>query len=192
MSHEGIRIVDEREARRIAPHKLPHEAVDPAKVRIHKSEGTGMEIDWKDGHRSAWTFRWLRDACPCATCHEAREATGLEPGERKPASGRSSCRCMKHRRGPIASSRRATTLSSSSGTTATPAAFIRGISCAATASARNAASFAPDLYGLGRRFLRKWCSMSGRNSISSEPIMPSAVTVSAPMVVFSKPPSCEG
>ena len=86
MSHEGIRIVDEREARRLAPHKLPHEAVDPAKVRIHKSEGTGMEIDWKDGHRSAWTFRWLRDACPCATCHEAREAVGLEPGERMPAS----------------------------------------------------------------------------------------------------------
>ena len=86
MSHEGICIVDEREARRLAPHKLPHEAVDPAKVRIHKSEGTGMEIDWKDGHRSAWTFRWLRDACPCATCHEAREAVGLEPGERMPAS----------------------------------------------------------------------------------------------------------
>ena len=52
MSHEGIRIVDEREARRIAPpHKLPREAVDPVKVRVHKSEGTGMEIDQylKDG-----------------------------------------------------------------------------------------------------------------------------------------------
>src|SRR5882757_8827910 len=86
MSHEGIRIVDERESRRIAPHKLPREAVDPVKVRVHKSEGTGMEIDWRDGHQSAWTFRWLRDACPCATCHEAREAAGLEPGERKSAA----------------------------------------------------------------------------------------------------------
>jgi DUF971 family protein len=45
-----------------------------------------MEIEWKDGHRSAWTFRWLRDGCPCATCHEAREAAGLAPGERKLAS----------------------------------------------------------------------------------------------------------
>jgi DUF971 family protein len=88
MSHEGIRIVDEAEARRInrGAHTLPREAVDPAKVRVHKSEGTGMEIEWKDGHQSAWTFRWLRDACPCATCHEAREAAGLQPGERKPAA----------------------------------------------------------------------------------------------------------
>ena len=87
MSHEGIRIVDESEARRVdrALQKLPREMVDPAKVRIHKSEGTGIEIDWKDGHQSAWTFRWLRDACPCATCHEAREAAGLEPGQRKAA-----------------------------------------------------------------------------------------------------------
>jgi DUF971 family protein len=89
MSHEGFRIVDESEARRAdrAQQKLPREMVDPVKVRVHKSEGTGMEIDWKDGHHSAWTFRWLRDACPCATCHEAREAAGLEPGQRKPAPG---------------------------------------------------------------------------------------------------------
>jgi DUF971 family protein len=86
MSHEGIRIVDEREARRADRAPLPREAVDPAKVSVHKSEGTGMEIEWKDGHRSAWTFRWLRDGCPCATCHEAREAAGLAPGERKVAS----------------------------------------------------------------------------------------------------------
>ncbi len=86
MSHEGFRVVDAEEARRAErlDRKLPREAVDPAKVRIHKSEGTGIEIDWKDGHHSAWTFRWLRDACPCATCHEAREAAGLEPGDRKP------------------------------------------------------------------------------------------------------------
>ena len=86
MSHEGIRIVDEHEARRMDRHsrELPRAAVEPAKVRIHKTEGTGVEIDWKDGHQSAWTFRWLRDACPCATCHEARELAGLEPGQQKP------------------------------------------------------------------------------------------------------------
>jgi DUF971 family protein len=43
-----------------------------------------MEIDWRDGHSSAWTFAWLRNARPCATCHEEREASGRPPGEPKP------------------------------------------------------------------------------------------------------------
>jgi DUF971 family protein len=60
------------------------EAVTPAKVRIHKTEGTGVEIDWKDGHKSAWNFAWLRNGCPCATCHEEREQNGRKPGEPKP------------------------------------------------------------------------------------------------------------
>ena len=86
MSHEGIRIVSEETARResAAEKKLPLEAVTPQKVRVKKSEGTGVEIDWKDGHASAWTFAWLRDACPCATCNEEREHTGRQPGEPKP------------------------------------------------------------------------------------------------------------
>jgi len=85
MSHEGIRFVTPEDARKgeAAAHRLPPEAITPAKVRVHKSEGTGMEIDWKDGHKSAWTFAWLRDSCPCATCHEEREATGRKPGEPK-------------------------------------------------------------------------------------------------------------
>ena len=86
MSHEGIRIVRAEEARQdaAADKKLPPEAVTPAKVRVHKTEGTGMEIDWKDGHRSEWNFAWLRNACPCATCHEEREHSGRKPGEAKP------------------------------------------------------------------------------------------------------------
>lgn len=86
MSHEGIRIVSEEDARKGAQseQKLPADAVTPAKVRVKKSEGTGIEIDWKDGHKSSWSFRWLRDACPCATCHEEREAAGRKPGEPKP------------------------------------------------------------------------------------------------------------
>ena len=86
MSHEGIRFVSADEAARSekTQHKLPPEAVTPAKVRVKKTEGTGVEIDWKDGHRSVWDFKWLRDACPCATCHEAREAEGRKPGEPKP------------------------------------------------------------------------------------------------------------
>ena len=80
MSHEGIRFVSEDEARNTSrQQELSREAVEPAKVRVHKTEGTGMEIDWKDGHRSSWSFFWLRHGCPCATCHEEREATGRAP-----------------------------------------------------------------------------------------------------------------
>jgi DUF971 family protein len=86
MSHEGIRIISEEEARRgeLREEKLPIDAVTPKKVRVMKTEGTGVEIGWKDGHQSKWTFAWLRNACPCATCHEDREKTGRQPGAAKP------------------------------------------------------------------------------------------------------------
>jgi len=89
MSHEGIRIVSEEQAKRegAAETRLPPEAVTPAKVRVQKSEGTGMEIDWKDGHTSKWNFAWLRNACPCATCHEERQHANREPGIPKPKPG---------------------------------------------------------------------------------------------------------
>jgi DUF971 family protein len=84
MSHEGIRMVPEDEARRQQEQPLPKIAVTPEKVRVLLTEGKGMEIDWADGHRSAWSFAWLREACPCATCLEERKATGRKPGEPKP------------------------------------------------------------------------------------------------------------
>ena len=86
MSHEGIRIVSKEEQERSKePHHLPREAVTPLKVRVLLTEGKGLEIDWTNGHKSAWTFKWLRDACPCATCNDVREAAGLKPGQSKPA-----------------------------------------------------------------------------------------------------------
>ena len=86
MSHEGIRVVSEDVARKATAleRELPQDAIDPQHVRVNKTAGTGLEIDWKDGHTSHWTFQWLRDACPCATCVEEREATGREPGAPKP------------------------------------------------------------------------------------------------------------
>jgi DUF971 family protein len=87
MSHEGIRFVSEDVARRATAQQereLSHDAIHPEHVRVNKTEGTGVEITWKDGHTSQWTFAWLRDACPCATCVEEREATGREPGQPKP------------------------------------------------------------------------------------------------------------
>ena len=47
------------------------------------TEGKGLEIDWRDGHKSAWGFAWLREACPCATCIEERTQQGRKPGEPK-------------------------------------------------------------------------------------------------------------
>lgn len=86
MSHEGIRIVskeqDALEAE--AERTLPRIAITPEKVRVLLTEGKGLEIDWADGHKSAWTFAWLRDACPCATCNEERKADGRKLGQPKP------------------------------------------------------------------------------------------------------------
>jgi DUF971 family protein len=86
MSDEGIRIVPEDEARREHEAQLPLSkiAITPDKVRVLLTEGKGVEIDWADGHRSAWTFAWLRDACPCATCLEERKTEGRNPGQPKP------------------------------------------------------------------------------------------------------------
>src|ERR1700743_399113 len=83
MSHEGIRVISEQDARKLAQedHALPREATEASLDRVQKPTGTGLKIDWRDGHRSSWTFSWLRDACPCATCHEERGATGREPGQ---------------------------------------------------------------------------------------------------------------
>jgi len=88
MSHEGIRFVSQDEANRGDDPRLGGDAIRPAKVRVDKTGGTGMSIDWADGHSSHWDFQWLRLACPCATCHEEREKTGRAPGiaKAKPAS----------------------------------------------------------------------------------------------------------
>lgn len=84
MSHEGIKIVPADDAERDQQPKLTGDAIRPAKVQVDKSGGTGMVIEWKDGHRSSWNFAWLHAACPCATCHEERSKEGRAPGVAKP------------------------------------------------------------------------------------------------------------
>jgi DUF971 family protein len=83
MSHEGIRMVSPEEAAREnePAQPLPRIAITPEKVRVLLTEGKGLEIDWQDGHRSAWTFAWLRDACPCATCVDERKNEGRKIGQ---------------------------------------------------------------------------------------------------------------
>ncbi len=56
-------------------------SADPKTVKVHLSTGKGVDIEWKDGHLSSYTFPYLRDACPCALCQEEREQTGRKPGE---------------------------------------------------------------------------------------------------------------
>jgi len=86
MSHEGIRFVSKEEAGResLSERPLSRIAISPEKVRVLLTEGKGLEIDWQDGHRSAWSFAWLRDACPCATCVDERKAGGRKIGQPKP------------------------------------------------------------------------------------------------------------
>jgi DUF971 family protein len=85
MSHEGIRFVSKDEETRASEENrsLPRAAVTPEKVRVLLTEGKGLEIDWQDGHKSAWSFAWLRAGCPCATCVEERTLEGRKPGEAK-------------------------------------------------------------------------------------------------------------
>ena len=86
MSHEGIRLVtpDEQAREDYATRPLPRIAMTPQKVRVLLTEGKGLEIDWQDGHRSAWSFAWLRDGCPCATCVDERKNEGRKIGQPRP------------------------------------------------------------------------------------------------------------
>src|SRR5208283_6210234 len=88
MTHEGIRFSTQQEQAResLETRKLPRIAITPEKVRVLLTEGKGLEIDWVDGHKSAWSFAWLREACPCATCVEERAQEGRKAGQPKPKS----------------------------------------------------------------------------------------------------------
>ncbi|MEP6644658.1 MAG: DUF971 domain-containing protein [Acidobacteriaceae bacterium] len=54
---------------------------DPKSVKVHLTAGTGMDIEWKDSHKSHFQFQYLRDACPCALCDEERSKAGRQPWE---------------------------------------------------------------------------------------------------------------
>jgi len=64
-----------------SPLQAPSAATDPKSVKVHLTDGTGMDIEWKDGHRSSYSFVFLRDACPCALCEEERSKTKRQPGD---------------------------------------------------------------------------------------------------------------
>ncbi len=59
----------------------PLAPADPQSVDVNLTAGTGMDIEWKDGHKSHYSFQFLRDACPCALCEDERGKSGRRPGE---------------------------------------------------------------------------------------------------------------
>ncbi len=71
-----------------SPLQAPTPATDPSSVKVNLTTGTGVDIAWKDGHLSHYSFVYLRHACPCAMCEDERETSGRKPGEaKKVASG---------------------------------------------------------------------------------------------------------
>jgi len=44
----------------------------PVDVKVHVSNGAGVDIVWTDQHQSHYDFRYLREFCPCALCDEER------------------------------------------------------------------------------------------------------------------------
>jgi DUF971 family protein len=47
----------------------------PTPTALEIRDGNRLSIAWNDGTRRDYTFRELRDACPCATCREKRSAS---------------------------------------------------------------------------------------------------------------------
>ena len=69
-----------------SPLQAATEATDPRSVKVNLTAGTGVDIEWHDGHISHYNFPYLRDACPCAMCEEERSKTGRRPGAPVPVA----------------------------------------------------------------------------------------------------------
>ena len=54
-------------------------SADPKSVLVNLTAGTGVDIEWKDGHLSHYPFPYLRDACPCASWKEEQDQQGRFP-----------------------------------------------------------------------------------------------------------------
>ena len=45
----------------------------PKKITLAAGNNS-LAIDWSDGHRSVYPYKYLREKCPCATCTDAHGA----------------------------------------------------------------------------------------------------------------------
>jgi DUF971 family protein len=48
-------------------------------TKLELADASRLRIAWSDGQVREYTFRELRDACPCATCREKRNAPSAPP-----------------------------------------------------------------------------------------------------------------
>ena len=48
-------------------------------VKLELAAGDRLLIDWSDGVRLGYSYRTLRDSCPCATCREKRSEKPADP-----------------------------------------------------------------------------------------------------------------
>ena len=48
-------------------------------TKLELADGNRLRITWNDGQVRDYKFRELRDACPCATCREKRNAPPASP-----------------------------------------------------------------------------------------------------------------
>lgn len=46
----------------------------PVPVSLSLTDDNRLLIEWSDGARRKYSFRALREACPCATCREKQSA----------------------------------------------------------------------------------------------------------------------
>lgn len=53
--------------------------MDPYPTTLKRTDDRKLEIQWSDGITRRYRFRELRDACPCATCREKRNAPPPDP-----------------------------------------------------------------------------------------------------------------
>jgi DUF971 family protein len=59
-------------------------SAEPKSVQVQVAAGTGVDVEWHDGHRSHYSFSYLRSVCPCAACSSKRAAQGELPGAPRP------------------------------------------------------------------------------------------------------------
>lgn len=53
--------------------------MSPYPTALSRTPDGRLQIAWSDGKTRVYTVKELRDACPCATCREKRNAAASEP-----------------------------------------------------------------------------------------------------------------
>jgi DUF971 family protein len=48
---------------------MPNELLTATRIKLAAGNDT-LTIQWLDGHLSVYSYRYLRDRCPCASCQE--------------------------------------------------------------------------------------------------------------------------